>query len=182
MVLSAVHEHSEATSLLVILISRSSLSRTSAQQSADAPDPIRKLRLASHALTVRDPADLLSFIGHTPGCWPQESLVCITLDKGKVGATFRIDLPANQEQNFPMRESLAATSPATPARRASSWRFKPQSTANPAKTSICPSAPLNTAESTPTSSTAAAPSNPPTESSSLHRPTKQTTPPPSKTA
>ncbi|BCW05983.1 DUF4192 family protein [Arthrobacter sp. NtRootA1] len=46
-----------------------------------------------NALTVKDPADLLSFIGHTLGFWPQESLVCITLDKDKVGATLRIDLP-----------------------------------------------------------------------------------------
>ena len=46
-----------------------------------------------NALSIKDPADLLSFIGHTLGFQPQESLVCITLDKGKVGATFRIDLP-----------------------------------------------------------------------------------------
>ncbi|NWL12171.1 DUF4192 domain-containing protein [Paenarthrobacter nitroguajacolicus] len=46
-----------------------------------------------NALTIKDPADLLSFIGHTLGFWPTESLVCITLDKGKVGATLRIDLP-----------------------------------------------------------------------------------------
>ncbi|NWL32729.1 DUF4192 family protein [Paenarthrobacter nitroguajacolicus] len=46
-----------------------------------------------NALIIKDPADLLSFIGHTLGFWPQESLVCITLDKGKVGATLRIDLP-----------------------------------------------------------------------------------------
>ncbi|MFE4080296.1 DUF4192 domain-containing protein [Paenarthrobacter sp. YIM B13468] len=46
-----------------------------------------------NALTIKDPADLLSFIGHTLGFWPQESLVCITLDKDKVGATLRIDLP-----------------------------------------------------------------------------------------
>ncbi|MDD7833839.1 DUF4192 domain-containing protein [Paenarthrobacter sp. AB444] len=46
-----------------------------------------------NALTIKDPADLLSFIGHTLGFWPQESLVCITLDKDQVGATLRIDLP-----------------------------------------------------------------------------------------
>jgi hypothetical protein len=45
-------------------------------------------------LTINDPADLLSFIGHTLGFWPQESLVCITLDNNKVGATLRIDLPS----------------------------------------------------------------------------------------
>src|SRR5688572_22590133 len=31
-------------------------------------------------LTIKSPADLLSFIGHTLGFWPQESLVCITVD------------------------------------------------------------------------------------------------------
>lgn len=36
-----------------------------------------------NALTFKDPADLLSFIGHTLGFWPQESLVRITLDKDK---------------------------------------------------------------------------------------------------
>ncbi|MEV4954060.1 DUF4192 domain-containing protein [Paenarthrobacter nitroguajacolicus] len=46
-----------------------------------------------NALTIKDPADLLSFIGHTLGFWPKESLVCITLNENKVGATLRIDLP-----------------------------------------------------------------------------------------
>jgi hypothetical protein len=31
-------------------------------------------------LTIKTPTDVLSFIGHTLGFWPQESLVCITLD------------------------------------------------------------------------------------------------------
>ncbi|MGJ0383843.1 hypothetical protein [Paenarthrobacter nicotinovorans] len=31
-----------------------------------------------NALTIKNPADLLSFIGHTLGFWPEESLVCIT--------------------------------------------------------------------------------------------------------
>lgn len=39
------------------------------------------------------PADVLSFIGHTLGFWPHESLVCITLDANRVGATLRVDLP-----------------------------------------------------------------------------------------
>ncbi|BCW06075.1 DUF4192 domain-containing protein [Arthrobacter sp. NtRootA1] len=44
-----------------------------------------------NALTIKDPADLPSFIGHTLRFWPQESLVCVTLDNDKVGATLRID-------------------------------------------------------------------------------------------
>lgn len=44
-------------------------------------------------LTIKSPADLLSFIGHTLGFWPQESLVCLTLDTNHIGATLRVDLP-----------------------------------------------------------------------------------------
>jgi hypothetical protein len=44
-------------------------------------------------LTIKSPADLLSFIGHTLGFWPQESLVCLTLDNNHIGATLRVDLP-----------------------------------------------------------------------------------------
>ncbi|WP_104140081.1 DUF4192 family protein [Arthrobacter sp. ZGTC131] len=44
-------------------------------------------------LTIKTPADVLSFIGHTLGLWPHESLVCITLDANRIGATLRVDLP-----------------------------------------------------------------------------------------
>lgn len=44
-------------------------------------------------LTIKTPADLLSFIGRTLGFWPRESLVCITLVDNHVGATLRVDLP-----------------------------------------------------------------------------------------
>jgi hypothetical protein len=44
-------------------------------------------------LTIKTPTDVLSFIGHTLGFWPQESLVCITLANNHVGATLRVDLP-----------------------------------------------------------------------------------------
>ena len=44
-------------------------------------------------LTIKTPSDVLSFIGHTLGFWPQESLVCITLNDNSIGATLRIDLP-----------------------------------------------------------------------------------------
>ncbi|MHC6220590.1 DUF4192 family protein [Arthrobacter sp. MMS24-S77] len=45
------------------------------------------------ALTIKTPANVLSFIGHALGFWPQESLVCITLDTNHVGVTRRVDLP-----------------------------------------------------------------------------------------
>jgi hypothetical protein len=44
-------------------------------------------------LTIKTPADVLSFIGHTLGFWPRECLVCITLADNRVGATLRVDLP-----------------------------------------------------------------------------------------
>ncbi|WAH97387.1 DUF4192 family protein [Arthrobacter sp. MMS18-M83] len=44
-------------------------------------------------LTIKTPADVLSFIGHTLGFWPQESLVCITLYTNHIGVTLRVDLP-----------------------------------------------------------------------------------------
>jgi hypothetical protein len=44
-------------------------------------------------LTIKSPGDLLSFIGHSLGFWPQESLVCITVDTDRIGATLRVDLP-----------------------------------------------------------------------------------------
>ena len=47
-------------------------------------------------LTIKTPADVLSFVGHTLGFWPQESLVCITLDANRVGATLRVDLPTHE--------------------------------------------------------------------------------------
>ncbi|WP_458106620.1 DUF4192 domain-containing protein [Arthrobacter sp. R3-55] len=61
-----------------------------------------------NALTIKDPADLLSFIGHTLGFWPQESLVCITLDKGKVGATLRIDLPRQPGTELPYARTVSS--------------------------------------------------------------------------
>jgi hypothetical protein len=44
-------------------------------------------------LTIKTPVDVLSFIGHTLGFWPHESLVCITLANDHVGAALRVDLP-----------------------------------------------------------------------------------------
>lgn len=53
-------------------------------------------------LTIKTPSDVLSFSGHTLGFWPQESLVCITMNENSIGATLRIDLPRQpgQELNY----------------------------------------------------------------------------------
>ncbi|MFD5277614.1 DUF4192 family protein [Pseudarthrobacter sp. NPDC058362] len=44
-------------------------------------------------LAIKTPPDVLSFIGHTLGFWPKESLVCITLNENSISATLRIDMP-----------------------------------------------------------------------------------------
>ncbi|MBT1002109.1 DUF4192 family protein [Paenarthrobacter sp. DKR-5] len=44
-------------------------------------------------LPVQGPEDLLSYIPHALGYWPEESLVCVTLGRSRVGATLRLDLP-----------------------------------------------------------------------------------------
>ncbi|XAS74213.1 DUF4192 domain-containing protein [Micrococcaceae bacterium Sec5.1] len=59
-------------------------------------------------LTIKDPADLLCFIGHTLGFWPKESLVCITLDDNRVGATLRIDLPRQPGNELPYARTVTS--------------------------------------------------------------------------
>ncbi|WP_019482406.1 DUF4192 family protein [Arthrobacter sp. TB 23] len=44
-------------------------------------------------LNIKTPADVLSFVGHTLGFWPQESLICITPAHNHVGPTLRVHLP-----------------------------------------------------------------------------------------
>lgn len=47
----------------------------------------------SEHLTVRGPEDILGFIPHSLGYWPAESLVAMTLQGNRLGATLRLDLP-----------------------------------------------------------------------------------------
>lgn len=44
-------------------------------------------------LTVRGPEDILGFIPHSLGYWPAESLVAMTMQGKRLGATLRLDLP-----------------------------------------------------------------------------------------
>jgi hypothetical protein len=57
-------------------------------------------------LTIKTPPDVLSFIGHTLGFWPKESLVCITLNENSIGATLRIDLPRLPGQELPYARTV----------------------------------------------------------------------------
>ncbi|QDG63676.1 DUF4192 domain-containing protein [Pseudarthrobacter sp. NIBRBAC000502771] len=58
-------------------------------------------------LTIKTPSDVLSFIGHTLGFWPQESLVCITMHENSIGATLRIDLPHQPGQELAYARTVA---------------------------------------------------------------------------
>ncbi len=44
-------------------------------------------------LTVQGPEDILGFIPHSLGYWPADSLVAMTLQGKRLGATLRLDLP-----------------------------------------------------------------------------------------
>ena len=61
-------------------------------------------------LTIESSADLLSFIGHTLGFWPQESLVCLTLDINHIGATLRVDVPRHDGAERTYARSSRSTS------------------------------------------------------------------------
>ena len=47
------------------------------------------------AFSIREPADVLAFIPHSLGFAPQESLVLLTMDANRLGATLRLDLPSS---------------------------------------------------------------------------------------
>ena len=48
-------------------------------------------------LHITTAADLISLIGRSLGYWPHESLVCISLQTNRIGATLRLDLPSSAE-------------------------------------------------------------------------------------
>jgi hypothetical protein len=50
---------------------------------------------------------LISLIGHSLGYWPHESLVCISLQTNRMGATLRLDLPPSSEHAKIYARSLA---------------------------------------------------------------------------
>ncbi|WP_426998999.1 DUF4192 family protein [Pseudarthrobacter sp. N5] len=44
-------------------------------------------------LTVKGPEDILGFVPHSLGYWPAESLVAMTMQGKRLGATLSVDLP-----------------------------------------------------------------------------------------
>ncbi|MFJ3957977.1 DUF4192 family protein [Arthrobacter sp. NPDC090010] len=51
----------------------------------------------SALFTATSPEDILGYIPHALGFWPRESLVCLSLGGGSLGATLRVDLPAGEQ-------------------------------------------------------------------------------------
>ncbi|WP_171814558.1 DUF4192 domain-containing protein [Arthrobacter dokdonensis] len=45
-------------------------------------------------LSIKTPDDFIALMGHSLGFWPQESLVCVILDRRRIGSTLRVDLPS----------------------------------------------------------------------------------------
>lgn len=46
-------------------------------------------------IRISSPADAISYMGHSLGYWPQESLVCVALEGMGLGPTLRVNLPSN---------------------------------------------------------------------------------------
>jgi hypothetical protein len=65
-------------------------------------------------LVISGPEDILGFIPHSLGYWPESSLVAITMHGNRLGATLRLDLPGPQVLAAPagysrtVRDYLAA--------------------------------------------------------------------------
>lgn len=53
------------------------------------------LMTAPDHLRITGPEDILGFIPHSLGYWPENSLVAMTLQGKRLGATLRVDLPAS---------------------------------------------------------------------------------------
>lgn len=51
-------------------------------------------------LTISGPEDILGFIPHTLGYWPSNSLVAMTMQGKRLGATLRVDLPPRDQLEF----------------------------------------------------------------------------------
>jgi hypothetical protein len=53
-----------------------------------------RLHAVPEPLTIRSAEDILAYLPHALGDWPEESLVAVALCDGQLGATLRIDLPS----------------------------------------------------------------------------------------
>jgi hypothetical protein len=91
-------------------------------------------------LHITTPADLVSLIGHSLGYWPHESLVCISLQQNRMGATSGSTSPPHQTKPTATHAESVVTSVPIRRRRRPSSRSSPTPTAT--TTVRPPSAPL----------------------------------------
>ena len=59
-------------------------------------------------LRITGPEDILGFIPHSLGYWPENSLVAMTLQGKRLGATLRVDLPAARGRRAPGARQAAS--------------------------------------------------------------------------
>jgi Domain of unknown function (DUF4192) len=54
-------------------------------------------------IRISSPADAISYMGHSLGYWPKESLVCVALEGKTLGPTLRVNLPrtTGPAENYP---------------------------------------------------------------------------------
>ncbi|MBP2414264.1 hypothetical protein JOF48_003063 [Arthrobacter stackebrandtii] len=58
-------------------------------------------------IRISSPADTISYMGHSLGYWPQESLVCLALDGRTLGPTLRVNLPSTDDVGQSYAERVA---------------------------------------------------------------------------
>lgn len=58
-------------------------------------------------IRISSPADAISYMGHSLGYWPQESLVCVALEGKTLGPTLRVNLPNTTDPGQSYAERVA---------------------------------------------------------------------------
>ncbi|MCU6480469.1 DUF4192 domain-containing protein [Arthrobacter sp. A2-55] len=58
-------------------------------------------------IRISSPADAISYMGHSLGYWPKESLVCVALEGAALGPTLRVNLPGTEDASQSYAERVA---------------------------------------------------------------------------
>ncbi|WP_343317521.1 DUF4192 domain-containing protein [Arthrobacter sp. TMP15] len=58
-------------------------------------------------IRISSPADVISYMGHSLGYWPKESLVCVALEGEALGPTLRVNLPSSDDVGHSYAERVA---------------------------------------------------------------------------
>lgn len=58
-------------------------------------------------IRISSPADAISYMGHSLGYWPKESLVCLALEGKTLGPTLRVNLPGTDDVGQSYAERVA---------------------------------------------------------------------------